>query len=140
MAKSTTPKAILDALFPDAVTVAGLRLQPFTSLHYLALERINSPLVGESAADPVCEDLLAALLILSSTPKTLREMLGFGQPLFGQLTLDLAERVPINQLPGIIPLLKAHINTAFAPAVPTAAPDGEVRPLAPASSSDPSTP
>lgn len=140
MAKSTTPRAILEALFPAQVTVAGLHLQPFTSLHYLALERINSPLVGESASDPVCEDLLAALLILSSTPKTLRDLLRLGQPGINELTLDMAERVAVNQLPGIIPLLKAHINTAFAPAVPTAAPDGEVRPLAPASSSAPSTP
>jgi hypothetical protein len=139
MAKSTTPRAILEALFPAEITVAGLKLVPFTSLHYLALEKLGSPLVAENGSDPTSEDLLVALLVLSAPLKTVRELLRLGTEGVMELILDMAERVPVQQLIGVIPLLKAHIATAFATAVPTAAPDGEVRPLAPASSSAPST-
>jgi hypothetical protein len=139
MPKSTTPKAILDALFPEPVTIAGLKLQKVSALHYLALEKIQSPLVGDGP-EPTSEDLLEALLILSSTPPQVRDLLALGVDGIATLARDLAARLEVGDLLRMVPQLTAHVVAAFATAVPTAAPDGEVRPLAPGSSSAPSTP
>ena len=139
MAKTTTPRAILEALFPNPVTVANFKLQPVTALHYLALERIQSPLVGD-APEPTSLDLLMALVILSATPPQVRELLASGNARISEMAELLAERMTPRDVVGILPLLLAHVAAAFATMVPTAAPDGEVRPLAPASSSAPSTP
>ena len=139
MPKSTTPKAILDALFPEPVTVAGLRLQPVTALHYLALEKMSSPLVGDGP-EPTSEDLLVALLILSSTTAQVRQMLQLGSGGIAALAVDLAARFNARDLLGVVPVLVGHLNSAFATAIPVATKEGEVPPLAPASSSGPSTP
>jgi len=139
MAKSTTPKSILAALFPDVVTVAGLRLQPVSAVHYLALERLENPLIVQGI-DTTTSDLIEALLILSLTPDQIRTLLAEGLAAVEPRVLDLAGRISAADLPGMTQALLAHIATAFDTAVPGKGADGEVRPLAPASSSASSTP
>ena len=138
MSKSTTPRAILDAIFPDVVTVSGIKLQPFSAMHYLALERLENPLIVRGL-DTGTDDLIEALLVLSLTPAQMRALLKEGFDSIAERVMELAGRISVADLPGMSDTLLAHISTAFNTAVPTAAPDGEVRPLAPASSSAPLT-
>ncbi|MCX7006607.1 MAG: hypothetical protein NTY53_05055 [Kiritimatiellaeota bacterium] len=139
MPKSTTPKAILEALFPDAVTIAGLKLQPISAVHYLALERLENPLIV-SGLEAGTDDLIEALLILSLTPEQARALLAEGLDAVEARVMDLAGRIAAADLPGMTQALLAHISAAFNTAVPAKSESGEVRPLAPASSLSPSTP
>ena len=138
MSKTTTPKKILDAIFPDVVTVAGLRLQPVTALHYLALEKLENPLVVRDL-ETTSKDLVEAIMVLSLAPNEVREIMQQGTLFVENAVLELAERIKAADLPGISQALLQHIYSAFDTAVPSAT-EGEVRPLAPASSLPPSTP
>lgn len=138
MAKSTTPKDVLAALFPDVVTIAGLQLQPVSAIHYLALERLENPLIV-SGLETTTDDLIEALLVLALTPEQVRALLAQGLPAVEARVLDLAGRIAATDLPGLTDVLLRHIAAAFATAIPAAAGAGEVRPLAPASSLAPST-
>jgi len=137
MPKSTTPKAILNALFPNPVTVAGIKLQPVTSLHYLALEKLENPLIN-AGLDANTSSTVEALLILSLTPVQVRELLAEEYYAITVRVQELAGRIPAAELPGITQEMTEHILSAFKTAVPASAKECEARPLAPGSSSVPS--
>ena len=138
MSKSTTPKSTLAAIFPDVVTVSGLKLQPVSALHYLALERLENPLIVQGM-ETATSDLIEGLLILSLNPEQVRALLADGLAAVEPRVLELSGRISAADLPGMTQALLAHIASAFATAVPGKAQDGEVRPLAPAGSSGSST-
>ena len=112
-----TPSVVLDAFFPATVQVAGLVLKHrFTVKHWLALEKIRSPLV-ETGAPVKLLDAVRALYVVAMAPdevfaKVLTEQ-------FEQDAVALAGRIPMSEASGLVAVVMRHINREFVTAPPT---------------------
>ncbi len=132
---SDTPKVVLDALFPQGVTVAGLRLQPVTVAHYLTLQRFGNPLGMEGEAelpDLAVKEILQALFILHLTPEAALELT---EAAAGQAVDEMACRIQLADLRGVTRQLAEHVARALRTAPHAGVktdPEGNPDPFAPA--------
>ena len=106
-----TPQVVLDAIFRKPVSIAGLRMNPFSMAHFLYLEKLHHPLSKESIESLTGEQILQALVLLS---------------LPGEIVLDLAEadlarrvreaagKVAVADILGISQRLTEHVRSYFA--------------------------
>jgi len=106
-----TPSVVLDAFFPATVQVAGLVLKHrFTVKHWLALEKIKSPMV-ESAAPVKLLDAVRALYIVAMDPDEVFAKVLTDQ--FEQDAVALAGRIPMAEASGLVAVVMRHINREF---------------------------
>ncbi len=112
-----TPSVVLDAFFPATVKVAGLVLKHrFTVKHWLALEKIQSPLV-KTAAPVELLDAVRALYVVAMAPDDV-----FAKVLTDEFERDavaLAGRIPMSEASGLVAAVMRHINREFVTAPPT---------------------
>lgn len=60
-----TPKAVLDAIIPERIAVCGLELRPLSLAHWLALQKIGSPIVQPDIVETTALDVVRAAMLLS---------------------------------------------------------------------------
>lgn len=106
-----TPQVVLDAIFRNPITIAGLKLQPFSMAHFLYLERLRSPLAADRVGELRGEEILEALVLLS---------------LPGELVLALTEddlkarvqaaaaKIAVGDILGVADKLISHVRSYFA--------------------------
>ena len=106
-----TPKVVIDAFFRKPAVVAGLRLQPFTAAHFMALERMKNPLAEEAAKGTMTgEQILRALAILSTPAGTVLDMTDAEQE---AAVKAIAARTQVPDLIGISQALTLHVHSYF---------------------------
>ena len=132
---SDTPKVVLDALFPQGVTVAGLRLQPVSVAHYLTLQRFGNPLGMEGETDlsvVTGREVLQALFILHLTPEQAIEL---SEENASKAVDEFACKISLGEFRGVTAQLATHVANALraAPGSGTKVDaDGTTDPFAPA--------
>lgn len=113
-----TPSVVLDAFFPATVKVAGLVLKHrFSVKHWLALEKIQSPLVTADGTIKLL-DAVRALYIAAMDPAEVFEKVSAGREQFEKDALDLAGRIPLAEAAGLTAAVMRHINKEFVTARP----------------------
>jgi hypothetical protein len=113
-----TPSVVLDAFFPATITVAGLVLKHrFTVKHWLALEKIESPFVSAGAAVKML-DAVRALYIISLAPADVFVRVSGDREAFETEAVELAGRIPLAELAGIVKAIYRHMNAGFVTAPP----------------------
>jgi hypothetical protein len=117
------PQQVLDAVFPAEVRIGALALQPVSLLHYMALERIKSPLLQLGSTVQV-RDVAAAVLVLSVPAKTLQSLFAGGDEGFHRRVDEFAMRVPAADILAAPSRLLSHLNAAFATAIPAGSSGG----------------
>jgi len=116
-ASQSTPRAVVDAFFPDRVLAGDLPLQPVTMSVIIALQKVGSGLLKtETVEELAMEDIAKALYIFTSPIAAVRQQISCGT--FADAVDDLADQIPANLLPPIGKLLNAHLTEAFATAIP----------------------
>lgn len=132
-AKTETPGQVLDAFFPPEVSVGDIAFAPFTIMHYLALEKVRSPLIaGEDEVappKPTTLDLLRALLIVSLQGRDLKALMARGDAALEDAALELACRIPAPGILGSAEAIVRHINAGFATALPAGGESAEDSPF-----------
>ena len=123
-----TARAVLDAFMPAEVRIAGVVLQPLMIAHFMALEKIGSPLVSNKPT--TTHDVVAGLLLLSRPAREAKRTASQPEQAFSDLVDELAARIPAIDLLGAGEKLQAHVDGAFATApLPSNAEGGEGGPL-----------
>lgn len=111
-----TPSVVLDAFFPATITVAGLVLKHrFTIKHWLALEKIDSPLAKGGAPVDLLSAVKALYVVSLPTEDVFAKVLASD---FEADALELAGRIPLAESAGIVRAVMAHINAGFVTARP----------------------
>ncbi|MFA5058264.1 MAG: hypothetical protein WC485_09140 [Opitutaceae bacterium] len=111
-----TPPAVVEGMVPDELRVGQVVLQPVTIGHYLALEKIASPILelGKKPGPKVgLIDLARAAYILSLPAE--QAMKAAGSPAFEDGVAEFCGRVPAAVIGELGRKIVAHLNAAFAP-------------------------
>jgi hypothetical protein len=127
------PGPIGDALAPESTVVMGFTLQPVTSLHLVALQRVNSPLLRaiavlrQHAGKPAkeiqkiaermdggsFEEIVETFFIFTRTPPQLCELLAMGPQRLRAIALE-AVAVPARDVPKLAFASGAHYASHYA--------------------------
>lgn len=121
-AAKNTPKEILDAFFPERVTIADIELQPIDLGTFMLLEKIGNPLAvalasGERSA--IGFRHLAEAIFLMSVPQDAADSIT-DSPTFRETVTQFARRIPAGEILKAGELVKNAIQKAFETAIPTA--------------------
>ncbi len=135
---STIDTSVLDAFLPKQLAVSGVPLQPITFLHYIALERIESPLVS-TGRECTARDVAAGLLLCSLPPDGVQSAMAGGVDAFWGLVDEFAGRMSVGGMMEAPAVLSAHLDRAFSTAMrPASGGDDDPDPLD--RHADPATP
>ena len=115
-----TPKPVVDAIFPDAVTVGGYTLRPLSLSNMILLEKVDSPFVrspeekaGSDARPPDALDVVRALYILTRTTDELQSLYeGFDRPKFEHAVWTFGDSLPAGLANSLMPKFIAIFNAA----------------------------
>jgi hypothetical protein len=132
------PGPLGDALAPEATVVLGFTLQPVSSLHLVALQRVDSPLlraiamirlnagkpakeikkVAERMDGGTSEEMIEMFFIFTRTPEQLCELLAAGLArVRAQALLDIGTKVPARDVPKLAFAAGAHFAAHYATVV-----------------------
>jgi hypothetical protein len=106
-----TPQIVLDAIFRKTLTIAGLKLQPFSMAHFLFLERLRSPLASDAIGELRGQEILEALVLLS-LPGEL--VLALTDEDLKARVQEAAAKIAVADILGIADKLIAHVRSHFA--------------------------
>ena len=113
-----TPKSVLDALFPKVIVVGGLPIHPAQLGHFLALDRLDNPLLLLGTGAPVsAADAAQALFVMSMTGSQAMR-LAADRKAFNAAFAEFCARIPFRESPKIYRLVMDRLNDAFKPALP----------------------
>jgi hypothetical protein len=95
--------------------VGEIVFQPFTMMHYLAFERVQSPFIAEGTAPRrlATFDILRGLLLVSLTGLQVREAFAGGVEGFDAAVHAFAARIPVADIKGVVRRIYEHIEGAF---------------------------
>ena len=117
-----TPKAVLDAFFPETIRVGELALQPMTMAHALCLERLESPVL-DRIQESTLEDAAKAVYVLT-LPSDQAMAAVADRAAFDARFAEFCARIPIAEVKGVAEKLVQQLQAAFATFIPSS-PDGE---------------
>lgn len=122
--KNTTPGQVLDAIYPQKLEIAGKKVFPLTLAHYMALEKISSPIVkdGFDFAKLKNDDLILICYILTSSPADLQEDLSDIEQLKYKAFI-LAGQIEIKDLKDVALSISQTIQNATSTFVATSPSD-----------------
>jgi hypothetical protein len=106
-----TPQVVLDAIFRKPITIAGLKLQPFTMAHFLFLERLRHPLAADTIGELKGAEILEALVLLS-LPGEL--VLALTEEELKARVAAAAAKIAVGDILGIANKLITHVRSYFA--------------------------
>lgn len=119
-----TPKVILDAFLPERVKAGNIPLNKINMSVIMCLEKIESPFLSD-AVQAKYRHVAEALYVLTQPIAQVRESLEAGT--FNAGVNALADELDMNVLLQAVPAIRAHIDKAFATAIPYG--DGKSGPL-----------
>jgi len=120
-----TPRVVLDAFFPETVTIATVELRhPFTIKHWLALEKIGSPVIAPDGPVKLLE-LCRSLYVCALPASDVFEAVTAGREAMDAAVIELAGRIPLPDAAGILAAVLKHINHGFVTAPPAGDPKEE---------------
>jgi hypothetical protein len=128
------PKRVVRAFLPEATKAAGLTLLPFTAGTILLLEKIEHPLVDDTAKREMSnEEVLALVFILTRPVKESNALLNEGPDAFSDAVMEFAGTIPVGELRPLGQAIREHFKAALATAAqPGDAPEKKDAPAAPA--------
>jgi len=110
-----TPSAVVAAFVPESPVVFGTRLRPVSLGTWLAFEKVAHPFV--TGGDNVTTYDFAAALYILSTPSA-EVFRAIRENDFEAAVLAIADETPIDQIEPAVAALQAHLERAFATAMP----------------------
>jgi len=128
--KPAVEKDLLDAFLPRASSVGDVTLQPLSFLHYIAFDRIASPLIGTGTAIGL-RDVAAALLICSLPPDGVTAAFAGGIDAFWADVDRFAGRLSLAGMLDAPAKLSAHLEASFSTAMRPASSGDDAVPFVP---------
>lgn len=144
--RAPAPGPLLEAFTPEEAEAFGLKLQPVVAWHWLALQKLESPLLknflehaklaGERTVHPSTdEEVYEVIYLFTVPPPEARAALAAGRQAFRErATAHVADRLHTTQVLRIAGLVRARILDYWATGVSYGprARDGEVFTMPPA--------
>ncbi|WP_448579269.1 hypothetical protein [Thermosphaera sp.] len=116
------PKRVVQAFMPAKISVAGIRLEPFTAATILLLEKLRHPLVDESAQrDLTNQEVMTLVYVLTHPVPDTNALLNQGPDALEAAVMEFAGRIPVGELRPLGQAIRRHFEDALATATgPTA--------------------
>lgn len=112
-----TPQAVLDAFFPEVIRIGGIEIGPCSLAHFLALERINSPVLS-NLSGATFEDCARAVMLLGMSDSKAMRLAARPAELEDAL-VDFCRRVPGGEIRMLADKVVSALNASFATAIPS---------------------
>lgn len=113
---SGTPRKVLDAFAPPVMRIGTVALRPMSMGHFLALERISSPVLAD-IREASTEDAARALFLLTLPGDEAMTLAGDRAALDARLG-PFASALPVAEIVPMAWKLAQHLKAAFETVVP----------------------
>lgn len=114
------PKETIGASFPEAKTVAGVVIKPFTLQHVLALAKMKHPVMTPGQKEITLDDQLVAVAVMGMDPDELAEVLCLegGETQIRKAAYRAAANIPLEVMGQLMTVLTEQLERGFSTFVP----------------------
>lgn len=120
--RGRTPRKTMKAVFPGVHKVRDLTLYPFNTLSFMALDRVESPLLAGNVKLRVI-DIANALFVLSRTADELERLMGLTDPEFRMACAAWCKGIPPEVVLEAVKVVTQMLGEALSTFVASANPE-----------------
>lgn len=114
------PKETIAASFPEAKTVSGVIINPFTLQHVLALAKMKHPIMTPGQKEITLDEQLVAVAVMGMDPDQLAEILCAegGEKQIRKYAYRAAANIPLEVMGQLMTVLTEQLERGFSTFVP----------------------